>query len=104
MIEQVLRGDIDLEANALVLGASLTLTSEHVAGARAPADSLHFIDHRAVTLTREELLNDVWGYHAMPSTRTVVVHVAWLRQKIEPNSRHPQYILTIHGMGYKFAG
>jgi DNA-binding response OmpR family regulator len=73
-------------------------------GARAPADSLHFIDHRGATLTREELLNEVWGYHAMPSTRTVDVHVAWLRQKIEPNSRHPQYILTIHGMGYKFAG
>jgi len=46
----------------------------------------------------------VWGYHAMPSTRTVDVHVAWLRQKIEPNPRHPQYILTVHGLGYKFAG
>ncbi len=64
----------------------------------------YFIEHRGATLTREELLNEVWGYNAMPSTRTVDVHVAWLRQKIEPNSRHPQYILTVHGMGYKFAG
>ncbi len=64
----------------------------------------YFIEHRGATLTREELLNEVWGYNSMPSTRTVDVHVAWLRQKIEPNSRHPQYVLTVHGMGYKFAG
>jgi two-component system, OmpR family, alkaline phosphatase synthesis response regulator PhoP len=64
----------------------------------------YFVEHRGATLTREELLNEVWGYNAMPSTRTVDVHVAWLRQKIEPNPRHPQFILTIHGMGYKFAG
>jgi DNA-binding response OmpR family regulator len=64
----------------------------------------YFIEHREATLSRDELLNEVWGYHSMPSTRTVDVHVAWLRQKIEPNPRHPQYILTIHGMGYKFVG
>ena len=64
----------------------------------------YFIEHRGATLTREELLNEVWGYNSMPSTRTVDVHVAWLRQKVEPNPRHPQFILTVHGMGYKFAG
>jgi two-component system, OmpR family, alkaline phosphatase synthesis response regulator PhoP len=64
----------------------------------------YFIEHRGATLTREELLHEVWGYNSMPSTRTVDVHVAWLRQKIEPNPRHPQHVLTIHGMGYKFAG
>ena len=64
----------------------------------------YFIAHRGATLTREELLNEVWGYNAMPSTRTVDVHVAWLRQKIEPTPKHPHYILTVHGMGYKFAG
>jgi len=64
----------------------------------------YFIEHRGATLTREELLNEVWGYNSMPSTRTVDVHVAWLRQKIEPNPRHPHYVLTIPGMGYKFAG
>ena len=46
----------------------------------------------------------MWGYNSMPSTRTVDVHVAWLRQKIEPIPRHPQFILTVHGLGYKFAG
>ena len=64
----------------------------------------YFIEHRGATLSRDELLNEVWGYHAMPSTRTVDVHVAWLRQKIEPNPRHPQYVLTVHGLGYKFVG
>jgi len=64
----------------------------------------YFIEHRGSTLSREALLQDVWGYTAMPSTRTVDVHVAWLRQKLEPNPRVPQFILTVHGMGYKFAG
>jgi len=64
----------------------------------------YFIEHRGTTLSREALLQDVWGYTAMPSTRTVDVHVAWLRQKLEPNPRVPQFILTVHGMGYKFAG
>jgi two-component system alkaline phosphatase synthesis response regulator PhoP len=64
----------------------------------------YFIEHRGSALSRLELLNEVWGYNSMPSTRTVDVHVAWLRQKIEPNSRHPQFILTVHGLGYKFVG
>ena len=62
----------------------------------------YFIEHRGATLSRDELLNEVWGYHSMPSTRTVDVHVAWVRQKIEANPRHPQYLLTVHGLGYKF--
>ncbi|HEX7084726.1 MAG TPA: response regulator transcription factor [Vicinamibacterales bacterium] len=64
----------------------------------------YFIEHRGATLSRDELLNEVWGYHAMPSTRTVDVHVAWLRQKLEPNPRRPEYIQTVHGLGYKFTG
>jgi two-component system alkaline phosphatase synthesis response regulator PhoP len=64
----------------------------------------YFIEHREATLSRDELLNEVWGYHSMPSTRTVDVHVAWLRQKIEPNPRQPRYLLTMHGLGYKFVG
>jgi two-component system alkaline phosphatase synthesis response regulator PhoP len=64
----------------------------------------YFVEHRGATLSREELLTEVWGYHATPSTRTVDVHVAWLRQKLEPNPRLPQYILTVHGLGYKFVG
>jgi two-component system, OmpR family, alkaline phosphatase synthesis response regulator PhoP len=62
----------------------------------------YFIEHHGALLSRDELLNEVWGYNSMPSTRTVDVHVAWLRQKLEDNPRHPQYILTVHGLGYKF--
>lgn len=62
----------------------------------------YFIEHRGATLSRDELLNEVWGYDSLPSTRTIDVHVAWLRQKLEPNPRHPQFILTVHGLGYKF--
>ena len=64
----------------------------------------HLIEHRGVTLSREELLKTVWGYEATPLTRTVDVHIAWLRHKLETNPRHPQWILTVHGMGYKFVG
>ncbi len=64
----------------------------------------YFIEHRGAALSRDELLNEVWGYDAGVSTRTVDVHVAWLRQKLEANQRHPQFILTIHGLGYKFSG
>jgi len=63
----------------------------------------YLIEHRGAALSRDELLNEVWGYDAAVSTRTVDVHVAWLRQKLEPNQRHPQFILTIHGLGYKFS-
>lgn len=62
----------------------------------------YFVEHQGAALSRDELLNEVWGYNAMPSTRTVDVHVAWLRQKLEDNPRHPQHILTVHGLGYKF--
>jgi two-component system, OmpR family, alkaline phosphatase synthesis response regulator PhoP len=62
------------------------------------------IKRRGDTLSRDQMLNEVWGYDAMPSTRTVDVHVAGLRQKLEENPRHPQFILTAHGLGYKFVG
>jgi two-component system alkaline phosphatase synthesis response regulator PhoP len=64
----------------------------------------YFIEHRGATLSREELLNEVWGYESMPSTRTVDVHVAWLRQKLEANPKYPEHILTLHGLGYRFTG
>jgi two-component system alkaline phosphatase synthesis response regulator PhoP len=62
----------------------------------------YLIEHRGEVLKRDELLDEVWGYDAMPSTRTVDVHIAWLRQKLEENPRFPQFIQTIHGLGYKF--
>jgi two-component system alkaline phosphatase synthesis response regulator PhoP len=62
------------------------------------------IEHRGALLTREELLDRVWGYDATPATRTVDVHVAALRGKLEPNPARPQFILTVHGRGYRFVG
>jgi two-component system, OmpR family, alkaline phosphatase synthesis response regulator PhoP len=64
----------------------------------------YFIEHRGETVSREELLKNVWGYAALPATRTVDVHVAWLRQKLESDPKHPQYILTVQGLGYRFSG
>ena len=52
--------------------------------------------------TRGELLNEVWGYESYPTTRTVDNHIATLRSKLEPNPSEPRYLLTVHGMGYKF--
>jgi two-component system alkaline phosphatase synthesis response regulator PhoP len=60
------------------------------------------IENRGAVHSRDKLLDEVWGYDAMPSTRTVDVHIAWLRQKLEPNPKHPQFIQTVHGFGYKF--
>jgi two-component system alkaline phosphatase synthesis response regulator PhoP len=64
----------------------------------------YFLEHRGATISRDELLQEVWGYEHTPSTRTVDVHVAWLRQKLEVNPKTPQLILTVHGLGYKFVG
>jgi two-component system alkaline phosphatase synthesis response regulator PhoP len=60
------------------------------------------IEKRGEVHSRDNLLDAVWGYDATPATRTVDVHIAWLRQKLEENPRHPQFIQTVHGMGYKF--
>ncbi len=64
----------------------------------------YFIAHPAETLTRDRLLDAVWGYDNYPNTRTVDTHIVHLRQKLEPNPEEPRFILTIHGSGYKFVG
>jgi two-component system, OmpR family, alkaline phosphatase synthesis response regulator PhoP len=64
----------------------------------------YFIENRGSLLTRDELLDKVWGYDAMPVTRTVDVHVGSLRQKLERNPSHPELFLTVHRRGYRFAG
>jgi two-component system alkaline phosphatase synthesis response regulator PhoP len=63
----------------------------------------YLIENRGIVHSRDSLLDAVWGYDAMPTTRTVDVHIAWLRQKLEENPRHPKFIQTVHGLGYKFA-
>ncbi|MEO8128281.1 MAG: response regulator transcription factor [Bryobacteraceae bacterium] len=64
----------------------------------------YFIEHTGALVTREELLREVWDYKASTSTRTVDVHVGWLRQKLEEDPKHPKLILTSIGMGYRFTG
>ncbi|HXO19049.1 MAG TPA: response regulator transcription factor [Thermoanaerobaculia bacterium] len=64
----------------------------------------YFIQRRGSLLTRDELLDKVWGYDAIPATRTVDVHVASLRQKLERQPSRPEFIVTVHRRGYRFAG
>ncbi|HET9532390.1 MAG TPA: response regulator transcription factor [Blastocatellia bacterium] len=64
----------------------------------------YFIEHRGEVVTRDQLLDAVWGYDSFPLTRTVDTHIAKLRQKIEPDAGNPHYIITVHRAGYKFIG
>ena len=62
----------------------------------------YFLCHQGETLSRDRLLEEVWGYDRFPTTRTVDAHIVHLRQKIEPKPEEPRFILTVHGTGYKF--
>jgi two-component system alkaline phosphatase synthesis response regulator PhoP len=64
----------------------------------------YFVEHRGELLSRRELLEHVWGYPAVLQTRTVDVHVASLRQKLERHAAKPEHIVTVHRMGYRFVG
>jgi two-component system alkaline phosphatase synthesis response regulator PhoP len=63
----------------------------------------YLIDRRGVVVTREDLLRHVWEYQSDVSSRTIDVHVAWLRQKLEDNPQSPKYIQTVRGVGYRFS-
>jgi DNA-binding response OmpR family regulator len=64
----------------------------------------YFIEHRGEAVSRDQLLDSVWSYHGFPLTRTVDMHIAKLRQKIEDSPADPHYIITVHRVGYKFTG
>ena len=65
----------------------------------------YFIEHRGEVVSRDQLLDSVWGHDAIsPLTRTVDMHIAKLRQKIEDDSSDPRWIVTVHRVGYKFTG
>ena len=64
----------------------------------------YFVCHPGETLTRDRLLEEVWGYDKFPTTRTVDAHIVRLRQKLEARPEEPRFILTVHGTGYKFVG
>ncbi len=63
----------------------------------------YFIQHPETTLSREQLLQEVWGYDASTLTRTVDAHLWMLRQKLEDDPQNPRHFLTVRGLGYKFA-
>ncbi|MEO8597508.1 MAG: response regulator transcription factor [Candidatus Solibacter sp.] len=62
----------------------------------------YFLQNPDRPLTRDMILNSVWGYEFFPNTRTVDAHVVKLRQKLEPDNNAPRHFLTVHGVGYRF--
>lgn len=79
-------------------GKSVTLTAQEF-------KTLKFmVQNPERVITRDELLNEVWGYHNYPSTRTVDNHILKLRQKLEKDPANPVHFRTVHGVGYKFVG
>jgi two-component system alkaline phosphatase synthesis response regulator PhoP len=62
----------------------------------------YLVDHRNRVVSRQEILRNVWEYDAAVSSRTIDVHVGWLRQKLEDDPQQPRYIKTIRGRGYRF--
>ena len=64
----------------------------------------YFLCHPGEALSRDRLLEKVWGYNSFPTTRTVDAHIVHLRQKLELRPEEPRFILTVHGVGYKFVG
>lgn len=92
-------GDVHIDftsMEATVSGKAVTLTAQEFKLLK------FFAASPGRVLTRDELLNEVWGYQNYPSTRTVDNHILRLRQKLEPDSANPKHFLTIHGAGYKF--
>ncbi len=94
-------GDVEVDFRSAEIkrqGKPLEISSKEL-------ELLHyFVEHEGIVLSRNQLLDEVWGYDAMPTTRTVDVHVSSLRQLIEPDPSHPQFIITVHRRGYKFRG
>lgn len=100
-VEHYRFGDVVLDfrrAEAAKAGRPLTLSP------REFKLMAFLIEHRGEVLTRERLLDAVWGYDNVPFTRTVDMHMAKLRKKIEDRPHDPDFIVTVHRMGYKFTG
>ncbi|RLC96528.1 MAG: DNA-binding response regulator [Chloroflexi bacterium] len=89
--------EADLDCRAVSFGgAVLDLT-------RKEFDLLvYLMRNRGRVFSRDHLLDRVWGYDYAGDTRTVDVHVSWLRRKLEPDPAHPRYLVTVRGVGYKF--
>jgi two-component system, OmpR family, alkaline phosphatase synthesis response regulator PhoP len=90
--------EIDFESGAVLKGAdTVNLAGKELELLR------YLIDHRGNVVSRDELLEAVWEYQPGVSSRTIDVHVAWLRQKLEDNPATPRFIHTVRGVGYRFA-
>jgi two-component system, OmpR family, alkaline phosphatase synthesis response regulator PhoP len=93
-------GDVEIDfdqASARKQGASVVLAAKELELLR------YLIHHRGNVVPREELLERVWEYQPGVSSRTLDVHVAWLRQKLEDNPQYPKHIHTVRGVGYRFS-
>lgn len=89
--------EIDFErGSVLKSGQSLSLAGKELQLLR------YLVERRGKVVPREELLESVWQYHSGVSSRTVDVHIAWLRQKLEDNPQSPRHIHTLRGVGYRF--
>jgi two-component system alkaline phosphatase synthesis response regulator PhoP len=64
----------------------------------------YFIVHRGEVVSRNDLLDKIWGYESYPTTRTIDNHILKLRKKIEDDPSHPRYIISVYGGGYRFTG
>lgn len=62
----------------------------------------YLVDHRGQVLSRDQLVNGVWGYDILDTSRIVDIHISHLRDKLEDDSQHPAHLLTVRGFGYKF--
>lgn len=103
------KGDFKpLEFESLTINTAareVTLDSEPIRLRRREFDLLSFLaTNKAQAFSREQLLQQVWGYDYAGETRTVDVHVRWLRQKIERDPSNPRRIVTVRGVGYRFSG
>ncbi len=94
-------GDVELDfkqRRATRAGEPLELSARELALLE------YLVAHRGEVVTREQLLQAVWGYRSLPLTRTVDMHVAKLRRRIEPDPASPSFLLTVHRVGYRFTG
>lgn len=92
-------GDVQVDLTRRTVNKS----SHEVRLTRAEYNLLtYFLQNPDRAITRDVILNSVWGYDSLPVTRTVDAHVVRLRQKLEPEPAHPRHFLTVHGVGYRF--
>src|SRR5881296_4068297 len=92
------------DARVHLRGRQVFKAGREVRVTRKEFDLLVFlVEHRGEVVTRERLLDEVWGYERFPTTRTVDTHILRLRRKFEADPDRPRWILTVHGQGYKFA-